>query len=289
MKLLSFLVMFSLLVTSLTAGAVHPRTAPQADPAVIQLKRMVRELRALVRRGKNANAADRWFLRELRRLARKYDQPLYRILFRDDFRDGNYSRSPVWVVTEGSFQVSQQHALTSLTVHAAPEKKRSFKDALRDKLRRQLGREDKRPPAMIASTSAIYSSVSVPAAFEIRYQLVPHRVQGRAVMHLYQGRNRHSGFRLVYRPREGRWLLRYYNSKGRRDVLASGTYNPHVVINKPHEVHWKRDRKGVMTVSVNGISVISVRDGRISAFSGIEYKNHNGEFALHWITIREEI
>ncbi len=63
---------------------------------------LVEALRALINEADRGRAADPLFLRDLRDLADRFDNPWHaRILF-DDFRDGDYTRDPAWRVVSGS-------------------------------------------------------------------------------------------------------------------------------------------------------------------------------------------
>ncbi|MEE9257791.1 MAG: hypothetical protein V3V56_11560, partial [bacterium] len=72
-------------------------------PARAARGELIDKLRDLIREGEQKRAADRWFLDNLRGLVRRYGAAGGREIFRDDFRDGNFTRSPEWRVVAGRF------------------------------------------------------------------------------------------------------------------------------------------------------------------------------------------
>ena len=75
------------------------------------VQRLVDELRGLITRGEKRRSADPRFLGELNALAQKYDWPWRRVVFRERFKDGDYTRDPSWWVGHGRFWVDGQLGL----------------------------------------------------------------------------------------------------------------------------------------------------------------------------------
>ncbi|MCU7940498.1 MAG: peptidoglycan-binding protein [gamma proteobacterium symbiont of Bathyaustriella thionipta] len=69
------------------------------------------ELVTLLEKGRQHRAAQTWFLNELSALV-KQPQADWSVIFRDDFQDGNYTKSPQWSVSSGHFSVND-HGLFS--------------------------------------------------------------------------------------------------------------------------------------------------------------------------------
>lgn len=76
-------------------------------------KPLLEELRALAEKARRQQAADRWLQRALDDLVARYDRPWQRTLFFDDFRDGDFTRSPRWELLEGRFEVWRNRGLVA--------------------------------------------------------------------------------------------------------------------------------------------------------------------------------
>ncbi len=96
----------AVLITITLLAAHGPARAAEAD--------LTGRLRALIREGERRRAADRWFLDVLRAILRRYRRAPGREVARDDFRDGDYTRSPGWQVASGRFDVTRRMGLTSI-------------------------------------------------------------------------------------------------------------------------------------------------------------------------------
>lgn len=56
---------------------------------------------------KQAGAADLAFLRDMRNLARRLDQPRTTVVLSDQFQDGNFEDNPKWRVTSGVYWIEK--------------------------------------------------------------------------------------------------------------------------------------------------------------------------------------
>ena len=56
---------------------------------------------------KQARAADLAFLRDMRNLARRLDQPRTTVVLSDQFQDGNFEDNPKWRVTSGKYWIEK--------------------------------------------------------------------------------------------------------------------------------------------------------------------------------------
>lgn len=56
---------------------------------------------------KQARAADLAFLRDMRNLARRLDQPRTTVVLSDQFQDGNFEDNPKWRVTSGVYWIEK--------------------------------------------------------------------------------------------------------------------------------------------------------------------------------------
>ena len=86
---------------------VHAQSGTKEERQVIE------RLRELIRKAEQRRAADRWLIDDLRSLVRRYDRPWGVEVLRDDFSDGNYTRSPAWTVATGRFSVDRRVGLQS--------------------------------------------------------------------------------------------------------------------------------------------------------------------------------
>jgi hypothetical protein len=76
-------------------------------------------LKELIRGAERDQRSSPWLTKQLRELVRRYDWPWKVALLHDDFRDGDYTYDPSWIVSNGDFRVVRGTGLRTV-FDAAP-------------------------------------------------------------------------------------------------------------------------------------------------------------------------
>lgn len=79
----------------------------QTEPADV----LVTELKSLIDSAERSRAADPRFIEDLRGAVARYQTSAITEIFSDDFRDGDISGNPRWMVIEGEFSIDRNHGL----------------------------------------------------------------------------------------------------------------------------------------------------------------------------------
>ena len=266
---------------------------------------LVERLHELIDAAEKSRAADPRLLRDLRDAIADHttaapepevapDLPP-QILVHDDFRDGNYTRSPAWTVVEGRFSVDSGPGLRSVVAKvaapAAQSSKTNTKDLVRDVLGSLLGTKKKGEPPATSQPSQperaeIFIRAPISNAFQVVFEIVSRERHGRFSLDLFQGRSRGAGYRLSYTPGgQPSMELQRFGLSGVRSIVANNQAL-NLEDNFRHRIEFNRDRDGSMTVSVDGGQVLSAADRSFrDPFSGITIANDGGDYSLREITV----
>jgi len=302
-------VIAGLAFAALVAGATSwsGPAAAQADPAAgdPQLRALLKELNEQLDRGERERLIDPWYLRDLRKVLGRYENPWDKRLFSDDFSGRGPQPAPPWQVTAGEFLIDWRYGLRSVVEAPAPApapERKSEKDPVKQLFGQFLkqtlqGRQDQppaAPPPAAPSYAAAIAPVRITNAFSLRLDLTARLVPGVAEPRFefgpYQGANASAGYRLAYTPgaRAGApslELLRL-SSRGGVSTLELTDEPLELEDGKSHVIEWTRDRGGRMVVKVDGAQVMEVTDrGFRDPFDGIALVNGGGDYALRSITI----
>lgn len=277
----------------------------EAKAADQKSQALVDNLRTLVDDADKRRLASPTFLDDLRKLAQRYDQPWRVELLYDDFGDGNYTANPVWTVAQGRFAVEWGYGLRSVIQTRAPEPKVAQQPQQQKKVRpedvaasllgallrqpQQQQQQSQTAPAqaMPAGKAEIFAPRRLGNAFAIKLELSSRQGAGRIEFGPYQGATRKAGYRLAYLPgarpglqlvRASEWGTGIIDAYGQALALEDG---------KRHLIEWTRREDGLMTVAVDGKTLISITDrGFRDPFDGFVLANSGGDFGLHRIQIR---
>ncbi len=279
--------------------------AAQADPAAgdPQLRVLLKELNELFDRGERERLIDPWYLRDLRKVLGRYENPWDKRLFSDDFSGRGPQPAPPWQVTAGEFLIDWRYGLRSVieapTPAPAPERK-SDKDQVKQLFGQFLkqtlqGQQDQQAAAPAApSYAAAIAPVRITNAFSLRLELtvrlVPGVTEPRFEFGPYQGANASAGYRLAYNPgaRAGTASLELLRLSSRGGVSTVELTDKPLKLEdgKSHVIEWSRDRGGRMVVKVDGAQVMEVTDRSYrDSFDGIALVNGGGDYALRSITV----
>lgn len=267
---------------------------------------LVGQLKDVIREAESRRYSDPQLIQRLRNLVRRYDRPQRATLLYDDFRDGNYTANPSWIVDQGEFRVTRELGLRS--VFSAPVTPRPAEDppqrrderssfeiigGMIDEMsgRGERGREERKAPAPPGPSAAeIYTPLRISNSFAVKLQMTSRgnpAERSRLAFGPYQGSERNAGYRLVYTPGKtpAFALLRIFS--GARSSIIE-VYNQAVNLEdgRPHRIEWRRNTEGEMSVLLDGQEILRTSDRAFAdPFDGFTIVNNDGDYAFSEIAI----
>lgn len=267
---------------------------------------LVRELNNLLEKGEKERLIDPWFLRDLRNVIGRYDRPWSQVLLRDDFSARGPQPDPPWQVTAGEFLIDWRHGLRSVVEQGSAEQaapsgsqETSEKDigkALLGALLQgalqggsQNGATQQQEPAQTAGFAAVQAPLALSNAFSLEMTVSLRRTASGAVDGFefgpYQGANAGSGYRLSYVAADNSLQLLRVTARGVA-TIDGARLSASLTDEQPHRFTWTRDRDGAMTIGLNGVDVIAVKDRSFrDPFDGLAILNRGGDFAVRDVTV----
>ncbi len=290
MRRLLIPLMFSLIVL---AGAAFESL--KAQPRARGEQQIIQRLRELIRKAERTRAADRWLMEDLRALIRRYEWPWGVELLREDFSDGDFTRSPAWSVAAGRFSVDRRLGLQTFVRKGQSQSDSGQRQGSDDPTSAIIGalldralkkKRRSREPQPDAGHAEIFLRRSIPNAFAIRVNLGSRQSPGRLVFGPYDGRRRDRGFRLAYNPGDKSGIELYRATRRGTTLIASYKHHLRLEDGRFHSLEWTRDRYGDMTVTLDGKKLIQTSDrGQMGAFNGLTFVNFGGDFILREIVV----
>jgi len=269
-------------INSTQAQTYQPWPGNQSNA---QLNQMIKDLRQLVRRAEADRAADPTFLRDLKKLADKYqsgqnnaEQPspettTERVFF-DDFGDGEFNANPTWKVSAGSWAIDRSGQNIGLVSKVG--RPLSANNILGALLTPQGSSQNQ--------YASIYSQTRIPAAFSIHLKLTSKDLFGALNISPYQGSSGQNSYRLVYKPGNGMELQLVQGQKAQSIGSFGGALN--LEDGRLHDIIWTRDAYGRMTINVDNRKIISAADSSLQGdFSGILFINSGGAYWIRSVEI----
>jgi hypothetical protein len=241
------------------------------------------ELKTLVGKAEQAQAADPQFITDLKGLIASYENPWGTRLLFDDFTDGNYTANPVWTVSAGKYTVDPKGPHRGLQSKIVPEGVATGqKIQIGNITLGTLGTGQ----TGAGGHASIYTPVKISNAFRLELVFTSKEKFGRWDFGPYQGASGNVAYRIAYFPgvNPGLQLLRV-TSQG-TTVLASHNQILKLEGDKEHTLVWTRDRNGLMHVALDGQQLIAVADTAIKQpFDGFLMVNSGGSFSVRSIAI----
>ncbi len=282
--------------------------AAQSKPAGgdEQLEKLIKELKGELKRGERDRLIDPWYLRDLRKVLGRYENPWGKRLFSDDFSGRGPQPDPPWQVTAGEFLIDWRYGLRTVVepppARRQPEARSSGRDQmqqlfgaiLKQTLRDDQGGQEAEPPPGDPGFAAAIAPVKITNAFALRVELTSRDVQGSAEPRFefgpYQGASASAGYRLAYTPGAtgGTPSIALLRLSSRGGISTIELYDKPLKLEdgKPHVIEWTRNRRGRMAVRVDGAEVMNVTDRSFrDPFDGVALVNSGGDYALRSITI----
>lgn len=256
---------------------------------------LVDQLKDVIQKAEKSRT-DPSLIQQLRDLVRRYDWPWRVALLYDDFRDGDYTANPSWVVDKGDFRVSQFGLGTVFTQPASPPRGSSEKRGEKSTLELLGGilegmtrREEAAPQPPLPSAAEISTEFRISNLFAVKLQMTSRGKPGdgsRLEFGPYQGRERNRGYRLVYNPGSKPAFALYRIAPGRSSVIE--VYNQLVNLEdgRSHNVEWRRGTDGEMVVLLDDKEIIRTVDrASEESFDGFTVINGGGDYAFSQIAI----
>ena len=265
-----------------------------------ELKAMISELENKVAVEDERLAAQFKFLEELRALIAKYKSRIKELFLSDDFKDGNYTNSPEWIVKSGSFFINESGQLSNSVVTKAiepqerPGKDKSFeKEAIGlvldgifgSKKEAEQERKSERP-SQVVQPATIYSKASIDPDFEIDIEFISKSEMGEMEIILLGSDNLTPRYRLNYKKNgsQHRPIEIIRENKGRKFIIEASTKFPQIDDGTLHKIKWVRYRNGVMNVLIDNDIVLDTHEVYFkNRFTGIEIQNNGGTY--QWASI----
>jgi hypothetical protein len=258
---------------------------------------LVDQLKELIRTAEQDRRSNPATTKQLRDLVRRYDWPWRVSLIYDDFRDGEYTYNPRWIVNNGEFWVARGGGLRSNFDPPASAKYRAS-DRRTDSPALELlgelllgGREREGAVTQIGTKSEaeIFTRASISNPFAAKLQLTLRSYADRNTrleFGPFMGDDRSSGYRLAYES--GRTpslsLLRF--GPNRSSVIEMVDQGIALEDGNPHTVEWRRGTDGEMIVLVDDREIIRTVDRAYDEpFDGFTVVNKGGEFEIKQISV----
>lgn len=241
----------------------------------------------LIDKAERDRAADPRFLRDLRDLAADLNRPRRVLLLSDDFGDGDYTRNPVWTVSQGKYWVEKGWGLRSaIKKQAGPEQQRqSGNDAVAaifgQILQRAIDPEGKSSStSSLNAAAAIRTATKISNAFSLDLEFSSWKPHGRLEIAVYQDA---ADYILAYEP-GGTFELVKASPRG-SNVIEKRTGTA-LENKKTHYLKWTRDDDGLMRVVIDGREILSIPDrSTAKPFDGLRIVNRGGDYIIKRITI----
>jgi len=293
-RLLPFFLLAFFSIGAVAAGAQTERLSAPNDRTL----ELVDHVKEIIQRWEKNRTANPTLLNELRDLVRRYDWPWRVKLLFDDFKDGDYTRNPAWVVIRGEFSITRPSGLKTIVgsqsvaqpVPAERRRELNPADIVGGILKGLSEPGSAGAPLSDAPRAAeISTSVAIGNAFAIRARLLSQAkpVTGaRIEFGPYRGNGREWGYRIAYSPgqRPSFEILRF--SPGRSAVVETYDVFAELEDGKAHELEWRRDRDGAMSVFLDGMEIMRAVDRGITEFfDGFTIVNLGGDYTFEEIEI----
>lgn len=258
---------------------------------------LVDQLKEVIRGAEHDRRSNPTTTKQLRDLVRRYDWPWRVSLLYDDFRDGDYTYNPRWVVNQGEFWVARGAGLRSNFDSLGPttrrtSDRRSDSPALEILGQILLGgreRDESKSPVSLKSESEIFTRVGITNAFAAKLELNLRNYAERNTrleFGPFQGEDRSSGYRLAYDSGRTPTLSLLRFGPNRSAVIEIADQGIALDDGNPHTIEWRRGDDGEMVVLLDNKAVIRTVDRAYDdPFDGFAVINKGGEFELRQVSI----
>jgi len=261
---------------------------------------LIDDMTGLLDQAEKDRSANTRFLKQARDLLRSYEWPWQTSLLEESFRDGDYTRSPVWVVDSGKFKVVRGQGLQSQasTPSTAPTavtqgQPNDAVSLILDILRQGTATNQTQQAAPVATRlvpAAIHTVVPITNSFliEVDVSSLVNSADSGFSIGPYQGERRDTGYQLVYRG-GSRPALELHRFTAGRNAIVEVREDITLLDDAIHTLIWLRRNDGEMSVLLDGIEMFTTSDrGLRDAFSGFMLVDETGEFSFSRVSIHGE-
>jgi len=262
------------------------------------LKSLIDELQTKVNDADKKMIAHPKFIKELRRLIRKYKHKLRALYLYEDFMDGDYTQNPKWIVESGYFHITPDKKLISRMESTRPARKKSSRQkqdqlsTILNEILKTRNEDDgdgdrRRQNRRVSKEARIRTMARISPTFEVDIQFESESNWGRMEIVLFGGGTVTPRYKLIYKasPSSNRPIEIIRVRNNREYIIESAMKYPNLDDGRPHRMQWIRDKNGNMTVLVDGKEVLStVELFYKKEFSGLGFINHGGKYA--WKSIK---
>ena len=292
---LSRFVAFAIFLTLVPVSHLQAQMEP-GSAAASRTQELVDQLKELIRGAERDQRSSPLLTKQLRELVRRYDWPWKVALLHDDFRDGDYTYDPSWIVSNGDFRVVRGSGLRTVFDTTRQGRRlvdRRVENPAMDIFEGIFGARDREARSDLQTTSQsgaeIYTRLSITKAFAVKVQL---KFRGnsdddnRLEFGPYLNNERHLGYRLAYESgnRPSLSLLRI--APGRSAIIETYDRGPDLEDGNPHIIEWRRADDGEMVVLLDDKEIIRTVDRAHSdSFNGFNIVNKGGVYELKEISI----
>ena len=292
---LSRFVAFAIFLTLVPVSHLQAQMEP-GSAAASRTQELVDQLKELIRGAERDQRSSPLLTKQLRELVRRYDWPWKVALLHDDFRDGDYTYDPSWIVSNGDFRVVRGSGLRTAFDTTRQGRRlvdRRVENPAMDIFEGIFGARDREARSDLQTTSQsgaeIYTRLSITKAFAVKVQL---KFRGnsdddnRLEFGPYLNNERHLGYRLAYESgnRPSLSLLRI--APGRSAIIETYDRGLDLEDGNPHIIEWRRADDGEMVVLLDDKEIIRTVDRAHSdSFNGFNIVNKGGVYELKEISI----
>jgi hypothetical protein len=292
---LSRFVAFAIFLTLVSVSHLQAQME-SGSAAGSRTQELVDQLKEVIRGAERDQRSSPWLTKQLRELVHRYDWPWKVALLHDDFRDGDYTFDPSWIVSNGDFRVVRGSGLRAVFDTTRQGRrlvdKRNENPAM-DIFEGIFSVRDREARSDLQTTSQsgaeIYTRLSITKAFAVKLQL---KFRGnsddknRLEFGPYLNNERHLGYRLTYESgnRPSLSLLRI--APGRSAIIETYDRGLDLEDGNPHIIEWRRADDGEMVVLLDDKEIIRTVDRAHSdSFNGFNIVNKGGIYELKEISI----
>jgi hypothetical protein len=268
---------------------------PWAGATGQQLKSLIADLKAKIAAAEQSQAASPDFLADLKALAAKYEAlqtsgqgqttsgtsmaPGTQI-FTDTFADGNYTASPAWKVSAGTWTVDPSGTNHGLNSKVRPQKL-NINNVLGALLNSQSGSTNSQN-----QFASIYTPVKIPNAFALKVTLTSKDKQGALNLGVYQGASGSTMYRMVYQPGAAPGIAIQKVTSSGATTLGSYNSTANLEDGAAHVLVFSRDAQGNMKVTLDDQSVATAKDTSLTGdMTGLLFINSGGAYWLRDVTV----
>lgn len=233
---------------------------------------LLKELETLINQAERDRAANPVFIRDLKDLVARHENPWSVRVLSDDFADGDFVRNPGWTVTSGEYYVEQGYGLRSRPTAQAPATTQNRKmseeevvisilGAVLQGANKNGGTKQTTPVPTKAKAATISTRGNISNAFAVSTQITSWTASGTFELAVNQGSG-NAGYRVAYSPgaNGGQGTVELVRETSRGRGVIDSAQIPTLEDQKPHTMRWTRGRDGTMGLSVDGKRILNARD-----------------------------